>query len=66
MELLSKETLETRYKQFKLKVGISVESDRERLTTAREIIGYDKGNVLMVGANHVSDLTFLNEIIYMN
>jgi L-alanine-DL-glutamate epimerase-like enolase superfamily enzyme len=54
MERLLRETLEAGYKHFKLKVGISVESDRERLTIARKVIGYDKGNILMVDANQVS------------
>jgi L-galactonate dehydratase len=56
MERLLRETLEAGYKHFKLKVGISVESDRERLAIARNVIGYDKGNVLMVDANQVSPL----------
>lgn len=42
------------YKHFKLKVGGSVKDDRKRLAIAREVIGYDKGNVLMVDANQVS------------
>ncbi|OKP04972.1 L-galactonate dehydratase [Penicillium subrubescens] len=41
------------FKHFKLKVGGSVEEDRERLQLAREVIGYDKGNVLMIDANQV-------------
>jgi L-galactonate dehydratase len=51
---LLKETLEEGYKYFKLKVGTSIEADKERLGLARSVIGYDKGNVLMVDANQVS------------
>lgn len=54
MKGLLQETLSKGYKHFKLKVGTSVQEDRERLTIAREVIGYDKGNILMVDANQVS------------
>lgn len=53
MRTLLKETLEQGYKHFKIKVGGSVEEDRKRLKIAREIIGFDDGNVLMVDANQV-------------
>ncbi|PVI04557.1 L-galactonate dehydratase [Periconia macrospinosa] len=53
MKSLLQETLSKGYKHFKLKVGGDVAQDRERLGIAREIIGYDKGNVLMVDANQV-------------
>ncbi|RYP81821.1 hypothetical protein DL770_005776 [Monosporascus sp. CRB-9-2] len=53
MRALLQETLANGYKHFKLKVGSSVETDRRRLGIARDIIGYDKGNVLMVDANQV-------------
>lgn len=53
MKGLLQETLIKGYKHFKLKVGTSVEADRRRLTIAREVIGYDKGNILMVDANQV-------------
>ena len=53
MKGLLQETLSKGYKHFKLKVGSSVETDRKRLTIAREVIGYDKGNILMVDANQV-------------
>lgn len=43
------------YKHFKIKVGRSLEDDKRRLTIAREAIGYDKGNILMVDANQVGD-----------
>jgi len=56
MQALLSETMNQGYKHFKLKVGTSVEQDRERLSIAREVIGYDKGNILMVDANQVSDL----------
>ncbi|EGS19734.1 mandelate racemase/muconate lactonizing enzyme-like protein [Thermochaetoides thermophila DSM 1495] len=50
---LLQETLAAGYKYFKVKVGGGVEQDRRRLAIAREVIGYDKGNVLMVDANQV-------------
>lgn len=53
MRGLLKETLDKGYRHFKLKVGSDVEEDRTRLSIAREIIGFDKGNVLMVDANQV-------------
>jgi L-galactonate dehydratase len=53
MKGLLQETLDKGYRHFKLKVGSDVAQDRERLTIAREVIGYDKGNVLMVDANQV-------------
>ncbi|KAI2626968.1 enolase C-terminal domain-like protein [Hypomontagnella submonticulosa] len=53
MRGLLEETLAKGYKHFKLKVGTSVEQDRRRLGIARSVIGYDKGNVLMVDANQV-------------
>jgi L-galactonate dehydratase len=53
MKSLLEETLSKGYRHFKLKVGTSVETDRRRLTIARSVIGYDKGNILMVDANQV-------------
>lgn len=53
MKGLLEETLSKGYKHFKLKVGTSVEADRRRLAIARSVIGYDKGNILMVDANQV-------------
>ncbi|OBT47937.1 hypothetical protein VE00_01448 [Pseudogymnoascus sp. WSF 3629] len=53
MKGLLQETLAQGYKHFKLKVGTSVEQDRKRLSIAREVIGYDKGNILMIDANQV-------------
>ncbi|KAI8964552.1 enolase C-terminal domain-like protein [Daldinia sp. FL1419] len=53
MRALLRETLANGYKHFKLKVGGSVSQDRKRLSIAREIIGYDGGNVLMVDANQI-------------
>lgn len=53
MRALLKDTLSKGYKHFKLKVGSDIEVDKKRLTIARDIIGYDKGNVLMVDANQV-------------
>jgi len=54
MKSLLQETLDAGYRHFKMKVGTSVDGDKERLSIAREVIGYDKGNVLMVDANQVS------------
>ena len=53
MTSLLKETLSNGYKHFKLKVGGSVENDKRRLTIARDVIGYDRGNHLMVDANQI-------------
>lgn len=53
MKALLQETLSKGYRHFKLKVGSNLEQDRRRLTIARDVIGYDKGNVLMVDANQV-------------
>ncbi|MCJ1356667.1 MAG: L-galactonate dehydratase [Icmadophila ericetorum] len=53
MKRLLQETLDQGYKYFKLKVGMDLETDKRRLGIAREIIGYDKGNVLMVDANQI-------------
>ncbi|OTB03645.1 hypothetical protein M426DRAFT_321570 [Hypoxylon sp. CI-4A] len=53
MKALLKETLAKGYRHFKLKVGASVDQDRRRLALARDVIGYDAGNVLMVDANQI-------------
>jgi L-galactonate dehydratase len=53
MRRLLEQTLQQGYKHFKLKVGSNVEEDRRRLAIARDVIGFDKGNVLMVDANQV-------------
>lgn len=53
MKGLLQETLSKGYKHFKLKVGSSIEADKKRLTIARDVLGYDKGNILMVDANQV-------------
>lgn len=57
MKGLLEETLAKGYRHFKLKVGGSVEADRKRLSIARSVIGYDKGNILMVDANQVCSPT---------
>ena len=68
MKGLLQQTLNNGYRHFKLKVGTSVAADKERLTIAREVIGYDKGNILMIDANQVRSphslpaLTFAYEI----
>lgn len=54
MRALLEASLAQGYRHFKLKVGSAdPEADRRRLAIAREVIGYDKGNVLMVDANQV-------------
>lgn len=53
MRSLLKQTVDEGYRYFKLKVGTDLEEDRKRLTIAREVLGYDKGNTLMVDANQV-------------
>ena len=53
MKGLLEETLSKGYRHFKLKVGSNLETDKRRLTIARDVIGYDKGNILMVDANQV-------------
>lgn len=53
MKALLQETLSKGYRHFKLKVGSNLAQDKHRLSIAREIIGFDKGNVLMVDANQV-------------
>jgi L-galactonate dehydratase len=55
MRELLKQTLAQGYRHFKMKVGGSVEADRARLAIARDVIGYDRGNILMVDANQVWD-----------
>ena len=53
MRALLEETVKQGYKHFKLKVGTSVEDDKRRLAIARDVIGYDRGNILMIDANQV-------------
>ena len=53
LKTLLKQSVEQGYKHFKLKVGGNLEDDRRRLRIAREAIGYDRGNILMVDANQV-------------
>ncbi|KAF2403493.1 L-galactonate dehydratase [Trichodelitschia bisporula] len=53
MEQLLRETRAEGYRHFKLKVGTSLEADKERLEIARRVLGYDEGNVLMVDANQI-------------
>lgn len=64
MRELLRQNLADSFMHFKLKVGGSVEEDRERLSLAREVIGYDQGNVLMVDANQVWSVP--EAIEYMN
>lgn len=53
MKALLEETQKKGYRHFKLKVGSDVAEDRMRLGIAREVLGYDRGNVLMVDANQI-------------
>ncbi|KAH7312201.1 L-galactonate dehydratase [Stachybotrys elegans] len=53
MKALLKETLAAGYKHFKLKVGGNLDDDKRRCRIARDVIGYDQGNILMVDANQV-------------
>jgi L-galactonate dehydratase len=57
MKALLEDTLSKGYRHFKLKVGSSLEADRRRLTIARSVIGYDRGNILMVDANQVCPIS---------
>lgn len=41
------------YKHFKMKIGGNIEDDKHRLRIARDAIGYDRGNILMVDANQI-------------
>ena len=61
MKTLLEETLSKGYRHFKLKVGTSVEADKRRLGIARDVIGYDKGNILMIDANQVRSSTLFNQ-----
>lgn len=58
MKRLLHQSVEEGYRHFKLKVGGDLEEDKRRLTIAREAIGYDQGNILMVDANQVSYISF--------
>jgi len=53
MRALLEEGVKAGYRHFKLKVGGDVEQDKRRLQIAREVIGYDRGNILMIDANQV-------------
>jgi L-galactonate dehydratase len=57
MRALLEEGVKAGYRHFKLKVGGDVEQDKRRLQIAREVIGYDRGNILMIDANQVSFLS---------
>jgi len=58
MKRLLKETMDAGYRHFKMKVGTTIEEDHRRLSTARSVLGYDKGNILMVDANQVSEFNY--------
>lgn len=53
LKKLLDESVAQGYRHFKLKVGGNLEEDKTRLRIAREAIGYDQGNILMVDANQV-------------
>lgn len=53
LKMLLRESVEQGYRHFKLKVGGNLEEDKRRLRIAREAIGHDRGNILMVDANQV-------------
>lgn len=53
MRNLLQQSVDDGFKYFKMKVGTDLENDRRRLAIAREVLGYDKGNVLMTDANQV-------------
>ncbi|KAL1859771.1 hypothetical protein VTK73DRAFT_7448 [Phialemonium thermophilum] len=57
MKALLRKSVDEGYRHFKLKVGGDVERDKRRLEIARDVIGYDKGNVLMLDANQVWSVT---------
>ncbi|KIW49813.1 L-galactonate dehydratase [Exophiala xenobiotica] len=57
MKRILQQSLDDGFRHFKLKVGTNLEVDRKRLSIAREIIGFDKGNTLMVDANQVWSVT---------
>jgi L-galactonate dehydratase len=52
MRRLLKESVDAGFRYFKLKVGTNLEEDRKRLRIARDILGYENGNVA-VDANQV-------------
>ena len=53
MKRLLRDSVEAGFKHFKLKVGTDLQEDRKRLSIAREVLGYEEGNILMVDANQV-------------
>lgn len=67
MKGLLQQSLSQGYRYFKLKVGTALDQDQARLAIARDVIGYDKGNVLMVDANQVwsvpEAITYMKELV---
>lgn len=53
MKKLLQESEAQGYKHFKMKIGGNIEDDKRRLRIARDAIGYDRGNILMVDANQI-------------
>lgn len=54
LRLLCQEAVQEGYRYVKLKVGADLESDRRRLSIAREVIGWDRN--LMIDANQIWDV----------
>ena len=53
MKYLLEDTLIKGYNHFKIIVASCLYTDRKRLPIARDVIGYNDGNILMVDANQV-------------
>jgi len=53
MKEVLQQTIDEGYTVFKFKVGTDLEADRERLSTVRDILGYDNGYQIMIDANQV-------------
>ena len=53
MKEMLRQTIDEGYTTFKFKVGTDINTDRERLSAIREILGYDNGYQIMIDANQV-------------
>lgn len=53
MKRLLQQSVDGGFRYFKLKVGTNLDEDAKRLSIAREVLGFDRGNTLMVDANQV-------------
>jgi L-galactonate dehydratase len=47
------ETIAQGYTTFKFKVGTNIDTDKARLRSVREVLGYDSGYQIMIDANQV-------------